>query len=65
MDKICGNCTHYMGGGDRDLCCSVKHPTRWERMVGVTYPFGHLCYENTPACDAFESNREGKQNHEI
>jgi hypothetical protein len=54
MDKICGNCTHYMGGGDWNLCCDIKHPTRWEKMVGVTYPFGHLCYENTPACDAFE-----------
>lgn len=38
MDKICGNCTHYMGGGDWNLCCDIKHPTRWEKMVGVTYP---------------------------
>lgn len=58
MDKICGNYTHYIGGGDWNLCCDIKHPTRWEKMVGVTYPFGHLCYENTPACDAFEQEEK-------
>lgn len=54
MDKVCGNCTHYMGGGDWNLCCNIKHPTPAESQTGMTWPFGHLCYEDTPACDAFE-----------
>ena len=53
-NQVCCNCTHYMGGGDWNLCCDIEHPTRWEKMAGVTYPFGHLCYEDTHACDAFE-----------
>lgn len=54
MDKVCGNCAHYLGGKYWDLRCEIEHPTRGEKIVGVTYPFGFLCCENTPACDMFE-----------
>lgn len=57
-NKVCGNCTHYMGGGDWNLCCAIQHPTQGEQATGVTYPFGHLCYEDTPACDAFHWRSE-------
>lgn len=58
MDQVCGNCAHYMGGGDWNLCCAIQHPTPGEQAAGVTYPFGHLCYEDTPACDAFNYRSE-------
>lgn len=58
MDKVCGNCTHYIGGGDWDLCCTIRHPTPSEQKAGVAYPFGHLCYEDTPACDVFNQRSE-------
>jgi hypothetical protein len=35
-----------MGFGDWDLCCTESHEG---------YPFGFLCYEDTPACEKFES----------
>lgn len=54
MDKVCGNCAYYMGGGDWNLCCMIQHPTPSEQKAGATYPFGHLCYEDTVACDMFE-----------
>lgn len=54
MDKICGNCAHYLGGGDWNLCCEIKHPTALEKAMGAVYLFGHLCYEDTLACDMFE-----------
>ena len=41
----CGECVHYIGGGDWDLCCELPHPE---------YPYGHLCYEWTKACERFE-----------
>lgn len=56
MDKVCGNCVHYMGGGDWNLCCDVPHPTPTEKAMDLTYLFGHLCYEDTLACDKFEEN---------
>lgn len=52
--NFCGNCEHYTGAGDWELCCTVRHPTKGERAQGITYPFGHLCYEDTPACDEFK-----------
>lgn len=58
MDQVCGNCAHYMGGGDWNLCCAIQHPTPSEKAAGVTYPVGHLCYEDTPACDAFNWRSE-------
>lgn len=60
MDKVCGNCAYYMGGGDWNLCCMIQHPTPDEQKAGVTYPFGHLCYEDTSACDMF---KESLDNH--
>lgn len=53
-NNYCGECIHYMGGGDWDLCCSIPHPTLREREIGIRYDFGFLCYENTPACEEFE-----------
>lgn len=52
--NYCGSCEHYIGCGDWNLCCSIKHPTKGEREQGITYPFGHLCYEDTLACDEFK-----------
>ena len=54
MDKVCGNCVHYMGGGDWNLCCDVQHPTPTEKAMGLTFLCGHLCYEDTLACELFE-----------
>lgn len=47
MDKTCKDCIHFMGCCDWDLCCTEYHDG---------YPFGFLCYEDTPACDKFEEN---------
>lgn len=60
MDKVCGNCAHYLGSGDWDLCCEIKHPTALEKAMGVVYLFGHLCDEDTSACDMF---KERLDNH--
>lgn len=43
MNK-CGNCQHFIGMGDWDLCCELKHEG---------YPMGFLCYEDTDACEKF------------
>ena len=45
MNKTCKDCIHFIGGGDWDLCCTQSHEG---------YPFGFLCYEDTPACKKFE-----------
>lgn len=45
MDKTCKDCVHFIGCGDWDLCCTERHDG---------YPFGFLCYEDTPACEKFE-----------
>lgn len=55
MDK-CRTCEHYTGGGDWNLCCTVQHPTPKEREMGKTFTFGHLCYEDTDACDMYAPN---------
>ena len=60
MDKVCGNCIHYLGGGDWNLCCDVKHPTPMEKSFSLTFYAGHLCYEDTLACDMF---KESLDNH--
>lgn len=39
--KTCGQCNHFIGGGDWNLCCDLKYD---------------LCYEDTEACDAFEED---------
>lgn len=53
MDN-CGTCEHFIGCGDWDLCCSIPHPTPKEKEAGMTFVFGHLCYEDTEACDMYE-----------
>ena len=53
MDK-CGTCKHYIGCGDWNLCCDIPHPTLKEKEMGMTFLFGHLCYEDTDACDMYE-----------
>ena len=54
MDK-CGTCKHYIGCGDWNLCCDIPHPTTKEKDRGMTFIFGHLCYEDTSACDMYDS----------
>lgn len=49
MSKTCKLCTHFIGMGDWDLCCTEHHEG---------YPFGFLCYEDTPACEKFDE-KEG------
>lgn len=49
MDKTCKDCSHFIGCGDWDLCCTETHEG---------YPFGFLCYEDTPACKKFEEKNE-------
>ena len=51
---FCGECTHFIGCGDWNLCCEISHPTPGERERGLTFTCGHLCYEGTEACDYFE-----------
>ena len=53
--SVCGECKHYLGMGDWDLCCEISHPTLKEKEEGRRFSFGHLCYDNTPACDCFLS----------
>ena len=43
--KTCKDCTHFIGAGDWNLCCTESHEG---------YLFGFLCYEDTPACEKFE-----------
>ena len=45
----CGECAHFLGAGDWDLCCELPHPE---------YPYGHLCYEWTEACERFKKKGE-------
>lgn len=52
--KTCGKCTHYTGAGDWNLCCDIEHPTPKERDQGLDFYWGHLCYEDTEACDMFD-----------
>lgn len=42
MADTCGNCKHYIGGGDWNLCCDKMYD---------------LCYEQTPACDMYEYSK--------
>lgn len=55
MDKTCKDCAHFIGAGDWNLCCTEHHEG---------YPFGFLCYEDTPACEKFERKLDlGKLRH--
>ena len=56
--KTCGQCNHFIGAGDWNLCCDIEHPTPKERERGLDFYFGHLCYEDTEACDAFEGDKD-------
>ena len=59
-DKTCKDCTHFIGMGDWDLCCTEHHEG---------YPFGFLCYEDTPACEKFDEkevdNDANRETNEI
>ena len=44
--KTCKDCTHFIGAGDWNLCCTESHEG---------YPFGFLCYEDTPICEKFDA----------
>lgn len=44
MHKTCKDCEHFIGAGDWNLCCTEHHDG---------YPFGFLCYDDTPACEKF------------
>ncbi len=50
MDKTCKDCDNFIGAGDWDLCC--KNPPESQRGW-----CGHLCYEDTPACENFKPLR--------
>ena len=52
--NTCKQCEHFIGGGDWNLCCDIEHPTMKEKEQGFTFLFGHLCYEDTKACDMFK-----------
>ena len=56
--KTCGQCKHFTGAGDWNLCCILKHPTSKEKARGEYFPFGHLCYEDTETCDLFEEKEK-------
>ena len=47
MKNTCGSCKNYTGLGDWNLCCTESHDPK-------EYPFGHLCYENTLACEKYK-----------
>lgn len=57
MNK-CGTCEHFTGAGDWNLCCNIPHPTPKEKEMGLDFFFGHLCYEDTDACDMYEPKGE-------
>ena len=61
MDK-CGTCDNYIGCGDWNLCCKIKHPTPKEKEMGMTFLFWHLCYEDTDACDMYVPKGESYVN---
>lgn len=44
-ETTCGMCSHFMGGGDFNLCCDLEHKD---------YPNGFLCYETSPSCEMFD-----------
>ncbi|MBO4543566.1 MAG: hypothetical protein J5725_10350 [Bacteroidales bacterium] len=52
QERKCGNCEHYLGGGDWNLCCDLHHPG---------YPCGFLCYAYDDACDMWEEKNETKE----
>ena len=49
-NKTCKDCDNFIGAGDWDLCC--KNPPESQRGW-----CGHLCYEDTKACENFKPLR--------
>ena len=49
----CGDCGHFLGMGDFDLCCEIHHPTPKEDEMGIKYDFGFICSADTLACDEY------------
>lgn len=39
----CATCSHFIGGGDWNLCCDLKYD---------------LCYSCTPKCDKYKERKE-------
>lgn len=58
INRTCVECSHYIGCGDWDLCCDIPHPTEKEKEQEMMFPYGHLCYEDTPTCDMFEERNK-------
>lgn len=54
INKTCSDCDNYTGLGDWDLCCTEKHDPN-------KFPFGFLCYKNTPACEKFKEKSNTKE----
>ena len=50
MEKTCKSCKHFIGLGDWSLCSDLPHPE---------YPWGFLCYDDTPACKDYEEEDDG------
>ena len=50
--NFCVTCSHYIGGGDWNLCCELHHDG---------YPFGFLCYEDTKACEMYKEDHVAKR----
>lgn len=59
--NYCGTCKHYLGCGDWNLCCDLPHPTPGEIEAGIWFNFGHMCYEDTVACDMYEPKDESRR----
>lgn len=55
MTNKCGTCRYYIGCGDWNLCCAIKHPTPKEK--GMTFILG--------ICDCEESIRAKQLSDEI
>lgn len=53
MSKTCKDCVYFIGAGDWNLCCTQSHEG---------YPFGFLCYEDTPVCEKFCDKKDVCQN---
>ena len=53
--NTCKDCIYFMGFGDWNLCCS-------KREKNQQYPSGFLCYEDTIACEFFDSKEKEDKN---
>ena len=55
-DRFCGSCLHFIGAGDWNLCCALPPPES---------PYGFLCYEDTPACEQYETTQFCERVHAL